>query len=232
MCRKYLKLTEKILREEHRMLYAAEIADIMGSKYGEDTIKLKHNGTINDVLEVYTEGRVRHKKHKSAEVRFYQDENTRKYGLIEWRNELPNHTKCDNEGNIKYNKPQPRQSNEECIANVKRYNRNTKLAKDCKELYNYVCEFDFNYKHFFNGEYVESHHLIPKAAWERFNYSLEVIENMCCISVSMHKILHNPKDPRFKKLLKFLYDKHIEGLKRVGLHISFKNLVELYEKIF
>ena len=61
---------------------------------------------------------------------------------------------------------------------------------------------------------------------DMFTFSLDVEENVVSLCSNCHNQIHYGRD--YKDMLKKLYDERIEKLKKVGLYITFEELLEMY----
>lgn len=118
---------------------------------------------------------------------------------------------------------------------VDKYNKvSTVLKKLAKTNSNYRCELEDFYgcQYFTSKEshknYVEVHHLIPRAVGNDFENSIEVIENYVALCPHCHRLIHLGEDVERKPALHNLYIKRIEALKAKGLEITEKQLKEYY----
>ncbi len=118
---------------------------------------------------------------------------------------------------------------------VDKYNKvSTVLKKLAKTNSNYRCELEDFYgcQYFTSKEshrnYVEVHHLIPRAVGNDFENSIEVIENYVALCPHCHRLIHLGEDVERKPALHNLYIKRIEALKAKGLEINERQLKEYY----
>lgn len=108
--------------------------------------------------------------------------------------------------------------------------RNVKRAKGSIIRSDYKCNIDENHKSFVskNGKpYMEAHHLIPLGAQDKFKYGLDADANIVCLCPNCHRNLHYGKD--IDEILKKLYDSREQELEESGIHISYEELLILYE---
>ena len=77
--------------------------------------------------------------------------------------------------------------------------------------------------------FTHGHHLIPWCKRDLFKNSIDVVENICVLDCNCHGNIHHGTWDNKVKLLKILYDKKIDGLRKVGFDISFEQLLELYK---
>ncbi|MFP3668867.1 HNH endonuclease [Priestia sp. SIMBA_032] len=115
-----------------------------------------------------------------------------------------------------------------------RYSRNRMLSIEVTKRANYLCEFNAKHLHFISSttqkNYVEAHHLIPLAFQKYFHNSLDVIENMVSLCVVCHKKIHHASNLKEKEeILSKLYDERVEGLKKRGIFIDYKNFLSYYK---
>ena len=118
---------------------------------------------------------------------------------------------------------------------VEKYNRvSTVLKKLAKVNSNYRCELEDFYgcQYFTSKEshknYVEVHHLIPRAVGNDFENSIEVVENYVTLCPHCHRLVHLGEDVERKPALHNLYLKRKELLHEKGLDISEKELKDYY----
>lgn len=118
---------------------------------------------------------------------------------------------------------------------VDKYNKvSTVLKKLAKTNSNYRCELEDFYgcQYFTSKEshknYVEVHHLIPRAVGNDFENSIEVVENYVSLCPHCHRLVHLGEDVERKPALHNLYIKRKESLSKKGLEITEKQLRDYY----
>lgn len=116
------------------------------------------------------------------------------------------------------------------VENKTIYDRDINKAKGALKLANFKCEIDENHETFITKAgtpYMEAHHLIPLAAQEDFENSLDVDANIICLCPICHRNLHYGKV--IEDDLNKLYKKRKELLKQSGINISFKEMINYYK---
>ena len=78
------------------------------------------------------------------------------------------------------------------------------------------------------NNYVEVHHLIPRAVGNDFENSIEVVENYVALCPHCHRLIHLGEDVERRPALHNLYIKRKDLLHEKGLDISEKELKEYY----
>ena len=78
-----------------------------------------------------------------------------------------------------------------------------------------------------NVPYMEAHHLVPLAYADLFRYSLDVEENIVSLCSTCHNQIHYGKDAEL--LIKKLYSSRKELLRKVGIILSEKELLKMYD---
>lgn len=121
------------------------------------------------------------------------------------------------------------------INSIDKYNKvSTILKKLAKTNSNYRCELEDFYgcQYFTSKEshknYVEVHHLIPRAVGNDFEHSIEVVENYVSLCPHCHRLVHLGEDVERKPALHNLYIKRKEQLSQKGLDITEKQLKDYY----
>lgn len=112
----------------------------------------------------------------------------------------------------------------------KKYSRDNAKAITALVRAEYKCEFNSDHESFIsasNGKpYIEVHHLVPMAQQSEFEYSLDTVANIVPLCSNCHRRIHFGKDRNV--LLKTLYDKRKEELKKTGINITFDDLLDMY----
>lgn len=121
------------------------------------------------------------------------------------------------------------------VNSIDKYNKvSTVLKKLAKTNSNYKCELEDFYgcQYFTSKEshknYVEVHHLIPRAVGNDFENSIEVVENYVALCPHCHRLVHLGEDIERKPALHNLYIKRKDALIKKGLDITEKQLREYY----
>ena len=112
-----------------------------------------------------------------------------------------------------------------------RYKTNARIAKTALHLTNYTCEINPEHITFVSKlgkPYMEAHHLIPMAYQKDFSINIDRIENIVSICPICHSAIHLGDVSTRLELLKKLFDKREETLKKVGLNVSFGELFSKY----
>lgn len=116
------------------------------------------------------------------------------------------------------------------INNVVIQRRDKKTAFNALAYARFLCEVDSEHPTFIrknrNVNYTEPHHLVPLAFSDKFDVSLDVEENILSLCSNCHNQLHYGKD--YEKLLEKLYNKRKSHLELVGIHITLKELIDMY----
>ncbi len=115
--------------------------------------------------------------------------------------------------------------------NTIRYKTNARIAKTALNLADYKCEINPEHTTFISKlgkPYMEAHHLIPMAYQKDFSINIDRIENIVSICPICHSAIHLGDMSIRLELLKKIFDKREENLKRVGLNISFGELFSKY----
>lgn len=110
------------------------------------------------------------------------------------------------------------------------YIRDKQTALNALAHAGYLCEIDAAHPTFIRRSsgkrYTEPHHLVPLAASEQFEVSLDVEENIVSLCSSCHNQIHYGEGA--DGLLTQLYEARVRHLKKVGIHISLDELLGMY----
>lgn len=108
--------------------------------------------------------------------------------------------------------------------------RDRQVAVNALSHAGYLCEIDNEHPTFIrknsDKNYTEPHHLVPIAYSGDFPVSLDVEENVVSLCSNCHNQIHYGRDAYM--LIKKLYEERKELLKKVGINITYKRLLEMY----
>ncbi|MBK1811537.1 DUF3578 domain-containing protein [Clostridium sp. YIM B02505] len=115
---------------------------------------------------------------------------------------------------------------------TERYPRDAAVSARALKLAGYACEIDSMHLTFTRKsskkKYTEPHHLIPISAYNDFQYSLDVEENICSLCSNCHNCLHYGIDSEREPILRRLYDDRKELLEKAGIQVEFEELKNYY----
>ena len=133
---------------------------------------------------------------------------------------------------FEYDNQPRRPKNVKSSNNIKRYPRSRTVAANALLHANYMCEVDNSHKLFkrknSNINYTEPHHIVPLYAADDFpNIDLDREQNVISLCSHCHNLLHYGND--FISILRFIYDERKVLLEKIGINISFDQLLEYYK---
>lgn len=113
------------------------------------------------------------------------------------------------------------------------YPRSLKSAKEALSHANFQCEMDPSHPTFPRQKdglpYMETHHLVPLAFYQKFPVSLDVPENIVCLCSTCHNQIHYGRDKQ--KLIEFLWKLRHQDLQKDKIDITLSELLSLYAKM-
>ncbi|MEI3799699.1 MULTISPECIES: MrcB family domain-containing protein [unclassified Chitinophaga] len=113
------------------------------------------------------------------------------------------------------------------------WRRNPKYASQAIENANYTCEHQSHHQTFISAksgtQFVEAHHLIPMQFQDKFEYSLDVPENIIALCPNCHKAIHFAEVAIKKEMIKFFLEQRETGLLSRGIKIKENVLSDLYK---
>ena len=117
------------------------------------------------------------------------------------------------------------------ISGHKIYPREKQVSINALSHAGYLCEIDNSHTTFLRRNsckpYTEPHHLIPMSFSDEFQVSLDVEENIVSLCSNCHNHIHYGQGA--EELLKKLFYDRQDALKKVGIDISFNQLLEYYK---
>lgn len=136
-------------------------------------------------------------------------------------------TPIRNEKTIEINRSKPESA---IIRGVQAYPRNRAVALYALEKAGHRCEINAGHETFMRKAdglpYTEPHHLIPMAAQDRFDVSLDVPENIVSLCSNCHNEIHYGKDAR--DLITQLFEMRHTMLESAGISITLQEVLALY----
>jgi len=113
------------------------------------------------------------------------------------------------------------------------WRRDPSMAAIALKNADHQCEADSRHETFlvstFNHPFMEGHHLIPLQFQDKFEYSLDVPENILSLCPNCHRAMHHGKTDFRRPLLKRFYKERIQGLLSRELALSLKDLIGYYQ---
>lgn len=118
----------------------------------------------------------------------------------------------------------------------KKYDRNPLIGKIAIIESGYKCINDEMHTTFSakssNKQFMEAHHLIPisfqSEIWNRFNVNIDCKENIVSLCPNCHRAIHYSVDKYKQQILEKLYKSKKDDLKKIGIDISFEELLKFY----
>lgn len=102
-----------------------------------------------------------------------------------------------------------------------------------KQRSNYTCEMSDSHITFLTEHhqkpYVESHHLIPMAAQDYFDYTIDFAHNIVTLCPTCHRKIHYAQPEQKKEMLQFLFEKRKAHYSTYGISITEDVLFSFYK---
>lgn len=141
-----------------------------------------------------------------------------------------NNTVLDTKNHFEYTKeikPRPKQIKK---GKVIYYKRNAKVSANALNRAYYKCEINNDHKTFLRKKdeisYTEAHHLIPMSQQDKFEFSLDIEENIISLCSNCHNEIHYGKNQN--DLLEKLFNERKDLLKSKGIEINLEELLSFY----
>lgn len=110
------------------------------------------------------------------------------------------------------------------------YKRNKIVAINALGIAKFSCEIDRSHKTFIRKKdgvpYTEPHHLIPMAYQDKFDYSIDIEENIVSLCSNCHNEIHYGENAR--NLIEKLYDERKSMLEKKNIFITLEELLSFY----
>jgi 5-methylcytosine-specific restriction protein A len=116
--------------------------------------------------------------------------------------------------------------------------KDSRISKAALNEGKYTCIIDSNHTTFktkYKKQYMEGHHLIPCTVnnsehyFQKFGKNIDCKENIVCICPNCHREVHYGEWKSKSKMIKLLFAKQQNKLRKVGLTITEKELLNLYK---
>ncbi len=102
-----------------------------------------------------------------------------------------------------------------------------------KENSNWQCEIDKNHVTFISNSsknpYVEAHHLIPMAAQDYFDNTIDFADNIVCLCPNCHQKIHLAVNDEKRKIIELLFDERKYLYPKYGIDVELKEILRFYE---
>lgn len=112
------------------------------------------------------------------------------------------------------------------------YPRSIAESIEAKRRSAYTCEISHTHQTFKNAadhqNYIEAHHLIPMAAQDYFDYTIDFADNIVTLCPTCHRQIHYAVPEQKAELVEMLYKKRAENYLRYGIEIDFARLKNFY----
>ncbi|MBS7531948.1 DUF3578 domain-containing protein [Hazenella sp. IB182353] len=113
-----------------------------------------------------------------------------------------------------------------------RWGRKASISANAIKKSKYTCEFDLSHTTFISKKtkkpYVESHHLIPIARQNDFEFDLDQTANITSLCPTCHRKIHLGVDEEKEILIKELYAARKSRLEKIGISITLDELIRMY----
>lgn len=111
------------------------------------------------------------------------------------------------------------------------YPRDPKVASRAIEKANYQCENDPSHHTFpskFGHKFAEAHHLIPLEYYEKFEYDIDIVQNIISLCPTCHRAFHHSESDYQNELISRFFMLRKEELSKMGILITLSDLKNLY----
>ncbi|MFD1885965.1 HNH endonuclease [Paenibacillus wenxiniae] len=112
------------------------------------------------------------------------------------------------------------------------YPRNPTESIEAKRRNNWTCEVDVSHVTFQsasdNNPYVEAHHLIPMAAQDFYENTIDFADNIVALCPNCHRKIHHAIEEEKRDMLMILFNKHKAMYPSYEIEIDFDTLCAYY----
>lgn len=117
--------------------------------------------------------------------------------------------------------------------NVFTYPRSREERLEAKRRSHWECDLDETHLTFISKSdgqpYMEAHHIVPMAAQDYFENTLDFADNIACLCPKCHRKIHYAREGEQQKLLEFLFNKRKNKYSNYGIDVNIKKLLNFYE---
>lgn len=112
------------------------------------------------------------------------------------------------------------------------YQRDRRIGAEAIRINNHLCQINPEHSFFVSRtthkNYVEAHHIIPISTQALFEYSIDCVPNIACLCPACHRQIHFGYKKDQVTLLEVLWEKGQMEIKKAGIDIKFREVVEMY----
>ncbi len=128
--------------------------------------------------------------------------------------------------------PQQKREIKDSNKSTSKIPRDPNIAAHALNKANYKCEINPNHQTFIsrtsNQNFVEAHHLIPMNAYDDFEFSIDIPENIISLCPNCHRLIHHGEEQKVNEILITFFDLRISGLIDRDINLSKKDLLRYY----
>lgn len=103
---------------------------------------------------------------------------------------------------------------------------------EAKKRANYLCEMNAAHHTFINAadqqNYIEAHHLIPMAAQDYYDYTIDFADNIVTLCPNCHRQIHYAIPNEKEQLVETLFQKRQKKYENYGIEIDIARLKNFY----
>ncbi|MEK4698329.1 HNH endonuclease [Solibacillus sp. FSL R7-0668] len=112
------------------------------------------------------------------------------------------------------------------------YPRSLAESIEAKRRANYTCEMNDAHRTFINAadhqNYIEAHHLIPMAAQDYYDYTIDFADNIVTLCPNCHRQIHYAVPHEKGELVEILFQKRQKNYENYGIDIDIARLKNFY----
>ncbi|RZK14667.1 MAG: restriction endonuclease, partial [Flavobacterium sp.] len=114
------------------------------------------------------------------------------------------------------------------------FKRDPNVAAEALKIANYSCENDANHRTFitsFGHQFMEAHHLVPMEFYEKFEFDIDVPENVVSLCPNCHRAFHHAEWKQKSELIEKFFEQRFQKIHARGIVLDLSSLKEFYQRI-
>lgn len=114
------------------------------------------------------------------------------------------------------------------------FKRDPNVAAEALKMADYSCENDATHRTFitsFGHQFMEAHHLVPMEFYEKFEFDIDVPENVVSLCPNCHRAFHHAEWKQKSELIEKFFEQRFQKIHARGIFLDLSSLKEFYQRI-
>lgn len=151
--------------------------------------------------------------------------------LIDDLEDISERTSVDDETVEPIKRPR-KKGKKSSVGDISKYPTSKRESTEAKRRAEWKCELNPDHETFLNKNddmpFMEGHHLIPMAAQDYYDNTIDFADNIVCLCPNCHRKIHHAKYEEKKETVRYLFEKRKDLYENYGISINMRRLFSFY----